>query len=512
MKRQVSGFVLLALGCAWLAAQEDTPDPGREVTLLTVQDAIGPATSDYIVKGIAHAEERGSELVVIEMDTPGGLDTAMREIIQAILGSSVPVATYVYPQGARAASAGTYILYASHVAAMAPATNTGAATPVAIGGSSPISLPETPDASDDTEDAEPVEQGDEAEQDGESVAGAEDGDGAAAAGDEVTDGGDAADGADDVGATPATDTFPEPATATERKAVNDAVAYILSLAEQRGRNAEWAERAVRAGESISAQAALENNVIDVVAEDLADLLAQIDGRSVSIGGEDVVLETEGLLTDRFEPDWRTRLLAVITNPTVAYGLMLLGMYGLLFEGYNPGAIIPGVVGAISLLLALFAFQILPVNYAGLALMALGLILHDRRVPCAELRSTGFWRHRGFRVRIGNPDRHRRSGVRGLFAADRRDRDNGRRRSARPYLVCDEIACETGRQRDRGNDADDGFGTRGLRYGRGCMGAWRALAGTFVGARREGSNAQGHESRRPAVVRGTRRLETEISLI
>ena len=389
MKRQVSGFVLLALGCAWLAAQEDTPDPGREVTLLTVQDAIGPATSDYIVKGIAHAEERGSELVVIEMDTPGGLDTAMREIIQAILGSSVPVATYVYPQGARAASAGTYILYASHVAAMAPATNTGAATPVAIGGSSPISLPETPDASDDTEDAEPVEQGDEAEQDGESVAGAEDGDGAAAAGDEVTDGGDAADGADDVGATPATDTFPEPATATERKAVNDAVAYILSLAEQRGRNAEWAERAVRAGESISAQAALENNVIDVVAEDLADLLAQIDGRSVSIGGEDVVLETEGLLTDRFEPDWRTRLLAVITNPTVAYGLMLLGMYGLLFEGYNPGAIIPGVVGAISLLLALFAFQILPVNYAGLALMALGLILMIAEFLVPSFGALGF---------------------------------------------------------------------------------------------------------------------------
>ena len=372
MKRQVSGFVLLALACAWLGAQEEAPDPGREVTLLTVQDAIGPATSDYIAKGIEHAEERGSELVVIELDTPGGLDTAMRDIIQAILGSSVPVATYVYPQGARAASAGTYILYASHIAAMAPATNTGAATPVAIGGSSPIPLPETPDAADDGEDSEATGQGDEAAQDGEpdaeAEADAEAGDGAAAVGE------DAANGADDIEATPANETFPEPATATERKAVNDAVAYILSLAEQRGRNAEWAERAVRAGDSISAQAALENNVIDVVAEDLADLLAQIDGLTVNVDGEDLVLDTEGLLTDLFEPDWRTQFLAVITNPTVAYGLMLLGLYGLLFEGYNPGAIIPGVVGAISLLLALFAFQILPVNYAGLALMLLGLIL------------------------------------------------------------------------------------------------------------------------------------------
>ncbi len=363
MKRQVSGFVLLALGCAWLAAQEQAPDPGREVTLLTVQDAIGPATSDYIAKGIEHAEERGSELVVIELDTPGGLDTAMRDIIQAILGSSVPVATYVYPQGARAASAGTYILYASHIAAMAPATNTGAATPVAIGGSSPIPLPETPEAADEAEDAEDVGQADEAAQDGE----AQDDDTAAIGDDPTSD-------ADDVEAAPATESFPQPATATERKAVNDAVAYILSLAEQRGRNAEWAERAVRSGESISAQAALENNVIDVVAEDLADLLSQIDGLTVNVDGEEMVLETEGLLTDLFEPDWRTQFLAVITNPTVAYGLMLLGLYGLLFEGYNPGAIIPGVVGAISLLLALFAFQILPVNYAGLALMLLGLIL------------------------------------------------------------------------------------------------------------------------------------------
>ncbi len=359
MKRQVSGFVLLALGCAWLAAQEEQPETGREVTLITVQDAIGPATSDYIVKGIAYAEERGAELIVIELDTPGGLDTAMREIIQAILGSTVPVATYVYPQGARAASAGTYILYASHIAAMAPATNTGAATPVAIGGTSPISLPESPDAADDAENAEDA---DGAEQDGEAAAGEEGEDGEAAASE---------DGAESA---PAAESFPQPATATERKAVNDAVAYILSLAERRGRNAEWAERAVRSGESISARAALENNVIDVVAEDLADLLEQIDGRRVAVDGEEIVLATEGLISDRFEPDWRTRLLAVITNPTVAYMLMLLGVYGLVFEGYNPGAIVPGVVGAISLLLALFAFQVLPVNYAGLALMLLGVIL------------------------------------------------------------------------------------------------------------------------------------------
>jgi membrane-bound serine protease (ClpP class) len=316
---------------AWLGAQEPQRDASRTATLLQIQDAIGPATSHYLKRGIETAAERGSARVVIEMDTPGGLDTSMREIIQAILASPVPVLTFVYPQGARAASAGTYILYASHVAAMAPATNLGAATPIQIGG------------------AEPADRG----------------------------GGDAPAGADDAadgGSEPKTPAATEPSTASVRKAVNDAVAYIRSLAEQRGRNADWAEQAVRSAASLSARAALDQHVIDLIASDLDDLLAQLDGRTVRVAGADRVLATAGIAVTRVEPDWRTRLLAVVSNPTVAYILMLIGIYGLIFEGYNPGAVLPGVVGGISLLLALWAFQVLPVNYAGLALIALGVVL------------------------------------------------------------------------------------------------------------------------------------------
>jgi membrane-bound serine protease (ClpP class) len=351
---------LLAIGLgAWLAAPGQSPAPSGPVTVLQVQDAIGPATSNYVRKGLAHAEEQNAALVVLEMDTPGGLDTAMREIIQAILRSPVPVATFVWPQGARAASAGTYILYASHIAAMAPATNLGAATPVAIGGSSPAPLPSGgPDETDDADD-DATGEGSEEE--------------------------DAADDADGRARRPA----PDPVTASERKAINDAVAYIRSLAERRGRNADWAEQAVRSAESLSADAALANNVIDIVATDLADLLRQLDGRSVVIDGQTRTLATTNATLERFEPDWRTRFLAVITNPTVAYMLMLLGIYGLIFEGYNPGAIVPGVVGAISLLLALFAFQILPVNYAGLALIVLGVILMIAEFLVPSFGALGF---------------------------------------------------------------------------------------------------------------------------
>jgi len=341
---------ILALGCSvWLSAQENASDEAPSsnagtVTLIALRGAIGPATADFLTRGIATAEENGATLVVIEMDTPGGLDSSMRDIIQAILNSSVPVATFVSPQGARAASAGTYILYASHIAAMAPATNLGAATPVSIGGSGgPPAMPSP--LEDEPEDADDEETEDEP----------------------ATD----EDDADDEDAAPS---LPELVTAMERKSVNDAVAYIRSLAELRGRNADWAEQAVRLAESLSSQQALEENVIDLVADDLADLLLQLDGWEVEVDGQDVTLETTGLLFERIEPDWRTQFLEVISDPTVAYMLMLLGIYGLIFEGYNPGAIVPGVVGAIAMLLALFSFQILPVNYAGLALILLGVIL------------------------------------------------------------------------------------------------------------------------------------------
>ncbi|MBT8444292.1 MAG: nodulation protein NfeD, partial [Gammaproteobacteria bacterium] len=273
---------------------------------------------------------------VIEMDTPGGLDSAMRDMIKAILNSDIPVVTYVSPSGSRAASAGTYLLYASHIAAMAPATNLGAATPVQIGGgeqpSSPFGTPEPKEQpkSDDAEDESP----------------------------------------DAVEEAPA----PLQGTAMERKAINDAVAYIRGLAELRGRNADWAEKAVREAASLSAEEALEQNVIVVVAASLDELLDAIDGRMVRVLDADEEIDSDEIEVETFEADWRTKLLATITDPNVAYLLMLAGIYGLLFEGYNPGAIVPGVVGAICLLLALFAFQVLPVNYAGLALILLGVML------------------------------------------------------------------------------------------------------------------------------------------
>jgi membrane-bound serine protease (ClpP class) len=331
-------FLLTLLGCgvAMATTGADTAAPAAPGTeppgtaiVLEINGPIGPATSRYIVRGIESARAHDSRLIVLEMDTPGGLDSAMRDIIRAILASPVPVASYVTPSGARAASAGTYILYASHVAAMAPATNLGAATPVSIGGGEP----EAP--------APPVmPQGKPADKD------------------------KGGEGEHSAPQSP-------PGTTMERKVVNDAVAYIRGLAELRGRNAEWAEQAVRGAASLTASAALQQKVVDLVARDLPDLLARIDGREVRVGDRTVRLATRGLAVENVKPDWRTELLAVITNPTVAYGLMLIGIWGLLLEGYNPGAVLPGVAGSICLLIALFAFQILSVNYAGLALLVLG---------------------------------------------------------------------------------------------------------------------------------------------
>ena len=372
------GLVLVAFALAGIASVALSAAPeaaGGVVTVLEIEGAIGPATSRYIEHGIESAQKRGSRLVVLQMDTPGGLDTSMRDIIRAILASPVPVATYVSPSGARAASAGTYILYASHIAAMAPATNLGAATPVNIAGGDPGG-----DSGDEPADDAPATDSHPTGGDARTPA---DKSGGAASGDKAH--GDKANSERAADGAPAGDKKPDETrrgsdnpfrtkrgSAMERKVTNDAVAYIRGLAELRGRNADWAEDAVRNASSLSATDALAKHVTDLIARDLPDLLAQIDGREVKIGNHSVKLATRGLAIERVVPDWRTKLLSVITNPTIAYGLLLIGIYGLMFEGYNPGAVLPGVVGAIALITALFAFQILSVNYAGLALIGLGV--------------------------------------------------------------------------------------------------------------------------------------------
>lgn len=330
--------------------------------LLTVDGAIGPATNDYVQRGLNKAKEAGATIVVIQLDTPGGLDLAMRDIIQAIIASPVPVAMYVSPPGARAASAGTYMLYASHIAAMAPATNLGAATPVQIGGMPDFAPAEKPRAKPQSEaQSDKTSDGAKGQQAGAGEAEGKQDKPTTAAEDKTTPD----------KATPAK-TAPGDKDAMTKKMVNDAAAYIRGLAEMRGRNADWAERAVREAVSLPAEAALEEGVIDIMATDLSDLLRQAHGKKVKVLGEERTLETQNIAVERIEPDWRNELLAVITNPNIAYILMLLGIYGLFFELANPGNILPGVIGGISLLLALYALQVLPVNYAGLGLMILGV--------------------------------------------------------------------------------------------------------------------------------------------
>jgi membrane-bound serine protease (ClpP class) len=307
---------------AWIAPATTAPRDGATVVQVEIKDAIGPATKEHFLTALQHAEESGAELLVLVLDTPGGLDVAMRDMIQGILAAKVPVATFVAPSGARAASAGTFILYASHIAAMAPGTNAGAATPVPLGGSPPA------DADDrGARDGEKQER-----------------------------------------------EAPRAGGASDRKSVNDAIAYIRSLADLRGRDPEFAEAAVREAASLPAQEALKRGVIDLISTDVPDLLAALDGREVRIGREVRRLKTKGAAVELMEMDWRISLLAVLTNPLVAYGLLIVGLYGLMFEGYNPGAVLPGVTGAICLLLGLYALQVLSVNFAGLALVVLGVAM------------------------------------------------------------------------------------------------------------------------------------------
>ena len=292
---------------------------------ISVDGAIGPATARYVKDALTKASERHAEVVVLRMNTPGGLSTSMREIIADVLASRVPVVGYVAPSGAHAASAGTYILYATHIAAMAPGTNLGAATPVQIGGPLP-GLPDTTPGKDK----------------------------------------DKKEGSDQQ---------PKTKDAMTAKATNDAVALIRSLAELRGRNGDWGEKAVREAESLSANAALQAKVIDLVARDQAELLRQIDGRTVEVAGGDTrQLATRDAGREAIDPGWISGFLRVITDPNVAFILMLVGIYGLIFELSSPGAVAPGVIGTICLLLGLYALNMLPINYAGLGLILLGITL------------------------------------------------------------------------------------------------------------------------------------------
>ena len=321
-----------AVGAALSGLASTVPAAAERAVVLEIDGAIGPPVADYIARELGSARAADARLIILRMNTPGGLDTSMRRIISAILASPVPVATYVAPNGARAASAGTYIAYASAIAAMAPGTNIGAATPVQFGGN-------------------PLFPSDQKSQKDEKKSG------------------DSAD----------TET---------RKIVNDATAYIRSLAAVSGRNADWAADAVRSAASLPAAEALSLHVIDVIADDVPDLLRKIDGREVTIAGKPARLATAGLEVETRPPDWQTELLMLVTNPNVAFILMLIGVYGLIFEFLSPGAVAPGLIGAISLLVALYALAFMPINYVGAALVLLGVALMIAEVHIGAFGALG----------------------------------------------------------------------------------------------------------------------------
>ena len=328
-------FILLTVCCSALFAQGAS---GASVWVVPLDGPVGPASVDLVIRAIADADDADAEALVIRMDTPGGLDKSMRDLVKAILAADLPVVTYVSPDGARAASAGTYIAYASHIAAMAPASNIGSSTPVSIAPQSPSS-PFPGPAGEEKGDDEPA--------------------------------------------------APPPQDAMTKKVVNDAVAYLQGLAELRGRNIEWAEATVREGVNLRASEAVEQNVVDLIATDLNALLTALDGRTVHIKGHDRVLETDGATIVPVEVDWRHELLGIITDPSIAYGLLIIGVYGLILEFYNPGMIFPAVLGLICMLLGAYGLQMLPVNYAGVALIVLGIGLMVAEVMTPSLGVLGF---------------------------------------------------------------------------------------------------------------------------
>ncbi len=278
------------------------PDDGGKVVVATIEGAINPASADYLSGVIDNANSLATiDVIVIELDTPGGLDTSMRQIVKSIQGSSVPVIVYVSPSGSRAASAGAFITMSAHVAAMAPGASIGAATPVNM---APTGMDET----------------------------------------------------------------------MKKKVTNDAAAYIRSIAEAHGRNGEWGEKFVRKGSSLTEKEALENNVIDYVADNLDELLAKVDGVTVKTTRGEVIIKSANATVVRIEMTWRQRLFDTMANPNIAYLLLMLGFYGLIFELSNPGAILPGVVGSIALVLALYSLQALPINYAGVLLIIMALVM------------------------------------------------------------------------------------------------------------------------------------------
>ncbi len=396
MMRFRAGTVLVVMLVSTALAMLAAPaSAATRAVVLDVDGVIGPAVADYVVRELRDAQPGDVGIVVLRMNTPGGLDSSMREIVSAILASPVPVATYVAPSGARAASAGTYIAYASAIAAMAPGTNIGAATPIQIGGN--------PLPSGGSEQ-EKQEQGKSS----------------------------------------------EPANTETRKIVNDAVAYIRSLATLNGRNVDWATDAVRSAASLPASEALTLHVVDVIANDVPDLLRQIDGRTVTVVGKPQRLATAGLEVETIPPDWRTELLGLVTNPNVAFILMLIGIYGLILEFFSPGAVAPGLVGAISLLVALYALALLPINYAGAAPRPFRHRTDDRRGPHRRLRRPRCRRHCGFRHRRADDVSLARAGFCAFQCSGDRRGDRQRRSVAVRAGGGAALAQAAGRNRQRGS--------------------------------------------------------------